>query len=403
MVQPAVKPSALPELPRERVTHPFDLPPEYVTLRDAAPISRFVWPNGVEGWLITTYDLQREVLADNRFSIDRAGNMPPSLALGRKPVMMPRSLVAMDPPEHTKWRRLIMKDMTPGKARAMEPRIEAITAEHIARMREQGPPVDLLPALAFAVPSAIICELLGVPVADQEFFQQQTHVRSSVHSTPDQVDEATIALTEYLRGVVDEKKRRPVDDLLSHLGQGEIDGEPVSREYMVGMAMLLLLAGHETTASTIGVGVANLMGRPELIKELATPDSADRLVEEVLRIHSVIQYGVVRRATEDVEVGGVRIAAGEWVTCLLASANRDESKYGCPHAIDVEQSKVPHITFGYGVHQCLGMSLARVELRVVLRALFAEFPDLRPVRPVEDLRYREDMFVYGLYELPVEW
>ncbi|GLY69675.1 cytochrome P450 [Amycolatopsis taiwanensis] len=398
-----VQPSTLPMLPRERVTHPFDLPPEYLALRKEAPISRFVWPNGVEGWLVTTYDLQREVLADNRFSIDRAGCMPPSLAVGRKPVMMPRSLVAMDPPEHTKWRRLIMRDLTPGKARALEPRIEAVTRKHLARMREQGPPVDLLPSLAFPVPSAIICELLGVPVADQDFFQHQTHVRSSVHSTPDEVDEATIALTEYLAGIVDEKKRHPADDLLSHLGQAEVDGEPVSREHMVGMAMLLLLAGHETTASTIGVGVANLMGRPDLIQELRTRESADRLVEEILRIHSVIQYGVLRRATEDVEVGGVRIAAGDWVTCLLASGNRDESRYQCSHAIDVNQPTVPHITFGYGVHQCVGMSLARVELRVVLRALFTEFPDLSPICPVEELRYREDMFVYGLYELPVRW
>jgi cytochrome P450 len=398
VVQPSI-----PMLPRERV-HPFDLPPQYEGLRAEAPISRFVWPNGVEGWLVTTYDLQRKLLADNRLSIDRGGNMPPSLALGRKPVMMPRSLVAMDPPEHTKWRRLILRDMTPGKARALEPRIEAITAEYLGKMREQGPPVDLLSALAFPVPSRIICELLGVPSADQEFFQRQTHVRSSVASTPDEVDEATIALTEYLSDVVEEKKRRPVDDLLSHLGAAEVDGEPVSREYMVGMAMLLLLAGHETTASTIGIGVANLMGKPDLIAELqASPERADKLVEEILRIHSIIQYGVVRRATADIEIGGVRIAEGDWITCLLASGNRDETQYKCPHSIDVTQPQAAHLTFGYGVHQCLGMSLARVELRVVLRALFARFPHLQPVHPVEELRYREDMFVYGLYELPVQW
>lgn len=402
VVQPSSAQSSLPAFPRERV-HPFDLPPEYDTLRAEAPISRFVWPNGVEGWLVTTYDLQRKLLADNRFSIDRAGNMPPSLAIGRKPVMMPRSLVSMDPPEHTKWRRLILRDLTPGKARALEPRIEAITQEYLGRMREQGSPVDLLESLAFPVPSRIICELLGVPSEDQGFFQQQTHVRSSVSSTPEQVDEATIALIDYLTGIVDEKKRKPVDDLLSHLGAAEVDGEPVSREYMVGMAMLLLLAGHETTASTIGIGVANLLANPSLIKELETPQGADKLVEEILRVHSIIQFGVTRRATSDIEIGGVRIAEGEWVTCLLASGNRDEAQYKCPHAIDTTQPQVAHLTFGYGVHQCVGMSLARVELRVVLRALFAAFPGLRAVRPVDELRYREDMFVYGLYEFPVRW
>lgn len=393
---------SLPMLPRDRA-HPFHLPPEYERLRAEAPISRFVWPNGVEGWLVTTYENIRTLLADPRLSIDRAGNMPPSLAIGRKPVMMPRSLVAMDPPEHTKWRRLIMRDLTPGKARALEPRIEEITAEYIGKMREAGPPVDLLPALAFPVPSRVICDLLGVPSADQEFFQRQTHVRSSVHSTPDEVDAATIALTEYLTGVCEEKQRHPVDDLISHLGQGEVDGEPVSLTYMVGMAMLLLLAGHETTASTLGVGAAHLMADPSLIDGLATRDGADRLVEEILRIHSIIQFGVMRRATDDIDIDGVRITKGEWVACLLASGNRDESVYGCPHAVDTAQRRPAHLTFGYGVHQCVGMSLARVELRIVLRALFAAFPGLRPERPVEELRYRDDMFVYGLYELPVRW
>jgi cytochrome P450 len=393
---------ALPMLPRERV-HPFDLPPEYERLRAEAPISRFRWPNGVEGWLVTRYDHIRTLLADNRLSIDRGGKMPPSLAIGRKPVMMPRSLVSMDPPEHTKWRRLILRDLTPGKARALEPRIEAITKEYLARMREQGPPVDLLSELAFPVPSRIICDLLGVPASDQEFFQQQTHVRSSVASTPDQVDEATIALTEYLTEVVKEKQRKPVDDLLSHLGLAEVDGAPVSRDYMVGMAMLLLLAGHETTASTIGIGVAHVMGQSALIQQLDSPAGAEKLVEEILRMHSIIQYGLVRRATADIEIGGVHIAEGDWITCLLASGNRDEAVYKCPHAIDPAQPQVPHLTFGYGVHQCVGMSLARVELRVVLRSLFAMFPNLQSVRPVAELRYREDMFVYGLYELPVRW
>ncbi|HEX3784185.1 MAG TPA: cytochrome P450 [Pseudonocardiaceae bacterium] len=393
---------SLPTLPRVR-QHPFDLPPEYLTLRAEAPISRFVWPNGVQGWLVTSYEHIRSLLADNRLSINRAGNMPPSLAIGRKPVMMPRSLVSMDPPEHTKWRKLLMRDLTPGKARALQPKIEAITQEYLNAMIEQGSPADLLPSLAFPVPSRIICELLGVPSEDQEFFQQQTHIRSSVSSTPDQVDEATIALTDYLSKVVEGKKRHPVDDLLSHLGAGEIDGEPVSEEYMVGMAMLLLLAGHETTASTIGIGVANLMGNETLIKMAQDPKQVDRLVEEVLRIHSIIQFGVTRRATEDIEIGGLRIAEGEWVSCLLASGNRDESQYACPHAIAPEQPAPAHLTFGYGVHQCIGMSLARVELRVVLNALFTALPNLAPTRPVEELSYRNDMFVYGLLELPVTW
>ncbi|HEV3360728.1 MAG TPA: cytochrome P450 [Pseudonocardiaceae bacterium] len=396
------QPTSLPTLPRNRL-HPFDLPPEYLTLRAESPISRFVWPNGQQAWLVTSYEYIRTLLADPRLSINRAGNIPPSLAIGRKPVMMPRSLVSMDPPEHTKWRKLLMRDLTPGKARALQPKIEAITQEYLTAMIDSGSPADLLPSLAFPVPSRIICELLGVPTGDQEFFQYQTHIRSSVSSTADQVDEATIALTDYLGGIVAEKKRHPVDDLLSHLGQGEIDGEPVSEEYMVGMAMLLLLAGHETTASTIGIGVAHLMGNEKLIARAQDPKQVEKLVEEVLRIHSIIQFGVTRRVTEDIEIGGVRIAEGEWVSCLLGSGNRDEAQYSCPYDMNPDQAAAPHLTFGYGVHQCIGMSLARVELRVVLNALFTALPKLAPVHPVEELRYRDDMFVYGLLELPVCW
>jgi cytochrome P450 len=169
------------------------------------------------------------------------------------------------------------------------------------------------------------------------------------------------------------------------------------------MAMLLLIAGHETTSNMIGLGTATLLANRTLIDELADTDRATALVEEILRIHSIVQYGVVRRATEDIDIAGVHIAAGDWVVSSLASANRDESRYGCPHAVDTTRAQAPHLTFGYGVHQCAGQSLARVELRVVLRELFDAFPGLHSTMPVERLPYRENMFVYGLLRLPVTW
>jgi cytochrome P450 len=396
-------PEPLPQLPRVR-TDPFDPPPEYALLRKESPISRFVWPNGVEGWLVTRYNDVRALLSDSRLSINRFNSPPPNLSAGRKPsVMLPKSLVAMDPPEHTPWRRLIIREMTPRWARSMEPRIAEITRGYLDQIREAGPPTDLVPALNFPVPSKVICDLLGVPDADHAFFQEQAGIRSEVGAAPERVDAATAALYSYLDNLVTEKRRANADDLLGRLARAEIDGEPAPHDIVVGQAMLLLIAGHDTTANMIGLGTASVLANPALADELADPDRAAALVEEILRMQAIIQYGIVRRAVADIEIDGVRIAEGDWVVSSLASANRDESRFACPHSIEPTADNAPHVTFGYGVHQCAGQSLARVEVRVVLRELFAAFPTLRSTTPVEELRYREDMFVYGLFELPVEW
>ncbi len=398
--------SPLPELPRTR-TNPFDPPAEYTLLRKESPISRFVWPNGVEGWLVTTYDAVRKLLADPRLSINRFNSPPPSLSMikDRKPeAMLPRSLVAMDPPEHTPWRRAIVREMTPRWARGMEPRIQAITREYLDRIRETGPPTDLVANLALPVPSRVICEVLGVPEADQEFFQEQAEVRSQVGAPAEQVNAATTALYGYLNQLVaDKRKSGNAEDVLGRLARAEINGEPAPHDIVVGQAMLLLIAGHETTANMIGLGVATLMNNRELIPDLADTAKGTALVEEIMRMHAIIQFGIVRRATADIDIDGVHIAEGDWVVSSLASANRDETRYSCPHAVDTSQQQSPHLTFGYGVHQCAGQSLARTEVRVVLRELFAAFPDLRTTMPVEELRYRYEMWVYGLYECPVVW
>ncbi|OLF17357.1 cytochrome P450 [Actinophytocola xanthii] len=398
--------SSLPDLPRSR-THPFHPPPEYEQLRKESPISRFLWPNGVEGWLVTGYSEVRTLLADPRLSINRFNSPPPSVSVvkDRKPeAMLPRSLVAMDPPEHTPWRRAIVKEMTPRWARSMEPRIAAITHEYLDRIREAGQPADLVTDLALPVPSRVICEVLGVPAADQAFFQEQAEVRSQVGAPPEKVNAATTALYEYLGQLVADKRRTGNrEDVLGRLVHAEIAGEPAPQDIVVGQAMLLLIAGHETTANMIGLGVATLMDNRELIADLADTAKGTALVEEILRMHAIIQWGIIRRATDDIDVNGVRIAKGDWVVCSLSSANRDESRYSCPHLVDPGQPQAPHLTFGYGVHQCAGQSLARTEVRVVLRELFATFPELRITVPVEELRYRYEMWVYGLYECPVVW
>lgn len=393
----------LPQLPRAR-TDPFDPPPEYTLLRKESPISRFVWPNGIEGWLVTRYHDSRALLSDPRLSVNRFDSPPPNLSAGRKPsVMLPKSLVAMDPPEHTPWRRLIVREMTPRWARSMEPRLVEITRGYLEQIRESGPPADLVSALNFPVPSKVICDILGVPDSDHAFFQEQAGIRSEVGAHPERVDAATGALYSYLDELVREKRASAADDLLGRLARAEIDGRPAPHDIVVGQAMLLLIAGHDTTANMLGLGTATLLRERALVDELWDTERATALVEEILRMQAIIQYGIVRRAVADIEIDGVHIAEGDWVVVSLASANRDEARFECPHAIDTAQKATAHLTFGYGVHQCAGQSLARVEVRVVLRELFAAFPTLRSTVPVEELAYREDMFVYGLFALPVEW
>ena len=392
-----------PPLPvhRDDPVHP---PREYATLRLAEPVSRRRWPNGVDAWLVSGYEQVRRVLADPRTSVDRASSPPPSLGEGRRPaVLLPKSLIGMDPPEHTRWRDLVIRELTVAKARALRPRVEQIVDEHLDRLAGQGSPADLVAGFTLPVPSLVICELLGVPAADRPLFTGQVAVRGRVGSTPEEVDRATIELTDYIRTLVAAKRAAPGDDTLSRLTAAELDGRPLPDEELVSTAFLLLVAGHDTTANMIALSTVTLLSNPELIPATQDPTRVDALVEELLRFHAVIQYGVVRRATADIDLDGHRIAAGDWLVCSLASANRDEAAFADPDGLKLDRRGRPQLSFGDGPHQCAGQNLARLELAVALSRLFARFPGLALARPLDELPFRADMFVYGLHELPVRW
>jgi cytochrome P450 len=393
-----------PQLPMRREC-PFDPPADYTRLRADRPVTRFTWPNGVQAWLVTRYDDVRAALADRRLSVNRTASPPPSLALGRKPgVMLPRSLVGMDPPEHTLWRRLIIRELTVRQVARLRPRIEQIVGDYLDQMASTGPPADLIPAFALPVPSMVICELLGVPTRDRAQFQRHTEVISAVDSPADQVHAASGALMEYIGELIEAKRRAPGDDILSHLAQATVDGSPVPGDGVLGNGMLLLIAGHETTANMIALSVVTLLEHPEQVSMLAhDPALIDRAVEELLRFHAVIQYGLVRRATADLTLGGQDIKAGDWVVCSLASANRDPSCCEDPGEFRVSRTPAAHTSFGYGVHQCAGQHLARLELRIALSGLFRRFPGLRLAEPLAELPFRTDMFVYGLHRVPLSW
>jgi cytochrome P450 len=393
-----------PQLPMQRDC-PFDPPADYTRLRAEQPVSRFTWPNGIQAWLVTRYADVRAALGDRRLSVDRTVSPPPSLALGRASgVMLPRSLVGMDPPEHTLWRRLIIREMTARRMARLQPRIEEIVAGCLDRMERAGPPADLVQAFALPIPSMVICELLGIPAGGRAEFQRHTEVISAVDSEAGQVQAASSALMSYIDELIAAKRADPGDDILSHLAQATLDDPAVTHDGALGNGMLLLIAGHETTANMIALSVVTLLEHPDQLALVrSTPDVIDRTVEELLRFHAVIQYGLVRRAAEDLTIGGQRIEAGDWVVCSLASANRDQAL--CPDSGEFRAGRAPvsHTSFGYGIHQCAGQHLARLELKVALSALLRRFPGLRLAEPASALPFRTDMFVYGLHRVPLCW
>jgi cytochrome P450 len=307
----------------------------------------------------------------------------------------------MDPPEHTRYRRLLTGQFTVRRMNALVPDIERIVAEHLDAMARAAHPVDLVQAYALPIPSMVICELLGVPYADRGQFQRWTAILLALDTDWETVRSTADELRAYMLDLVRAKRRLPADDLLGGLIHG---GGELTDDELANMGNLLLIAGHETTANMLALGTLTLLRNPDQLALLrADPALFDEAVEELLRYASIIQFGLLRTATEDVEIGGRWIRAGEPVVVAAAVANRDPARFADGDRLDVTKKYSPHLAFGHGVHQCLGQQLARVELKVGLRALLERFPTLRLAVPVEQLRMRDDMAIYGVHELPVTW
>ena len=317
----------------------------------------------------------------------------------------PGQFIRMDAPEHPRYRRLLTGQFTVRRMNALRPRIEQIVADHLDAMAEMARPVDLVQNFALPVPSLVICELLGVPYADRALFQRLSKALLSIATDGATLVQVRNELCEYMLGLVQAKRREPGDDVLSGLIARQDDPDGVlSDEELVGIGNLLLVAGHETTANMLALGTLALLEHPDQLEGLrAEPSMIDQAVEELLRYLTIIQFGLVRTTTEDVEVGGQCIHAGEPIVASLASANRDPKHFPDPDVLDLSRAYSPHLAFGHGSHQCLGQQLARVEMKVGFTALLERFPSLRLAVPLEQVRMRNDMFIYGVHELPVTW
>ncbi|MFB9967561.1 cytochrome P450 [Sinosporangium siamense] len=385
-------------------TCPFDPPPELIEQAEARAITPVRFPDGHMGWLITGYHLVRAVLADPRFSARQELRHAPiehrMVEKGLLPPAEPGMFLRMDPPEHTRYRRLLTGQFTVRHMNRLIPRIERIAADRLDAIAEQGPPADLVHEFALPIPSLVICELLGVPYSDREVFQRHTATLLRLESSLDEVNAAMAGITGYLDELVRSKAASPGDDLLSGLIEtGELDqGE------LVRIAFLLLVAGHETTANMLALGSFALLTNPAQLAALReNPSQIEGAVEEMLRYASIFQIGIQRAALEDVDIDGHHIAKGENVILAVQAANRDPERFEHADTLDITRPNNGHLAFGHGVHQCLGQQLARIEMRIGYRALFERFPDLRLAIPADEVPMRSDMAIYGVHKLPVTW
>ncbi|MFF5563639.1 cytochrome P450 [Streptomyces sp. NPDC012623] len=395
-----------PAFPMVR-TCPFAPPQEYAKLRETEPVSRATLKvNGKPTWLVTKHEHVKEVLGDARVSSNlKLPGYPHQFHIPEEMLQSVRlMLLSMDPPHHTDQRRMLIPEFTARRVREMRPRIQEIVDERIDAMLASGGPVDLVTALALPVPSLVICELIGVPYEDHKQFEEWSALMMNRDISQEEYGAAVAGLDRYLDQLVTTKENAPGDDLISRFIEKN-RAEPVADHTdIVTMARLMLVGGHETSANMIALGVLALLEHPEQLDAVKN-DAAllPRAIEELLRFFSISDSGTARVALEDIEVGTTTIRAGEGILALNNAANHDEAVFHDPDTLDIRREARNHLAFGYGIHQCIGQNLARLELEIVYGTLFRRIPGLRLAAPLDELQFKDDAMVYGVYELPVTW
>ena len=396
-----------PELPLHMRRDGFDPVPAMAAMRDDEGVRRVDTAFGMPAFLVARHADVRAVLADHtRFSNEfrRAVEVPgaPELSEEERAQMRAGNLLGVDPPEHTRLRRMLTPEFTVRRMRRLEPRIVEIVDDHLDAMAKAGPPADLVADFALPIPSLVICELLGVPYADRESFQRRTGKLLDLSLPMEERLELGRESREYMAGLVAGAQAEPGEDMLGMLVREH--GHDLTTDELIGIAQLLLIAGHETTSNMLGLGTLALLRHPDQLALVRDePAAVGHAVEEMLRFLGIVHSGIPRTTTEDVEVGGVAIPADSLVVLSLAGANRDPRFLAGGDRLDVTRDAGGHLAFGHGVHHCLGAPLARMEMRIAFPALLRRFPGLAPAVPFEEVAFRAFHFIYGLQSLPVTW
>ncbi|GHB03274.1 cytochrome P450 family protein [Streptomyces chryseus] len=396
----------------EFATDPY---PAYAWLREHSPVHRTVLPSGVEAWLVTRYADARQALADQRLSKNPAHHAGTAHAKGRTGIPGERKaelmthLLNIDPPDHTRLRRLVSKAFTPRTVAEFAPRVQELTDRLIDGFAAQGS-ADLIHDFAFPLPIYAICDLLGVPREDQDDFRDWAGMMIRHGGGPrGGVARSVKKMRAYLAELIHRKREEPGDDLISGLIRASDHGEHLTENEAAAMAFILLFAGFETTVNLIGNGMYALLRHPEQRERLqrALTEGDTRLlatgVEELLRYDGPVELATWRYATEPLNLGGRDIAAGDPVLVVLAAADRDPERFGDPDTLDLTRRDNQHLGYGHGIHYCLGAPLARLEGQTAIATLLRRLPDVRLAGDPADLRWRGGLIMRGLRTLPVEF
>jgi cytochrome P450 len=396
---------ALPPLHMRRDA--FNPTPELREIRESDGVRTAVNAFGMTVYLVTRHEDIKDVLSDHeRFSNAR----PPGFVVPGAPAVPAEeqasaragNLLGLDPPEHQRLRRMLTPEFTIRRMKQLGPRIVEIVDAQLDAMENAGPPTDLVASFALPIPSLVICELLGVPYDDRDDFQRRSARQLDLSIPIPERLELVRRGREYMGSLVERARRQPADDILGMLVQEH--GTELTDNELIGVASLLLLAGHETTSNMLGLGTLALLRHPDQLAAVRDdPDAIGPAVEELLRWLSIVHSAIPRITTTDVEIAGVPIPGGQLVFVSLPSGNRDPDFIDAPEVFDIRRGAPGHLAFGHGVHHCLGAPLARMEMRVAFPALLRRFPTLALAEDFSDVAFRSFHFIYGLKSLEVTW
>lgn len=383
----------------------LELDPAYARLRNEEPVTRVTMPHGGDAWLVTRYADVRAALSDPRLS--RAAAVGKDVPRSSPLIQQADSLLSMDPPEHTRLRRLAAKAFTARQVAAVRPRVQAVIDSLVDALEESGPPADLATGLAWPMGITVICETFGIPEEDRGRFRDWTDAMMALTvADPATIQAARDSLDGYLRELIARRIAEPGDDLLSRLVTSRESGDRLTESELGVFAVDLLTAGHETTANQTGNFLYTLLSRPPLWESLVKdPDLVPPAVEELLRYTplatSVAPFS--RIAVEDFELAGQLVRAGDAVVAQTDSANRDGTVFENPEELDFHRENNPHVAFGHGAHHCPAAPLARLELQTVIATLARRLPGLRLAVPADEVEWNTNRVMRGVTRLPVAW
>ncbi|MFE3519519.1 cytochrome P450 [Streptomyces sp. NPDC059166] len=384
---------------------PFTPPAAYTGMIEKDVSQVTLDGSGLRIWTVTGYQTIRELLTDPRLSASRKHDNFPFYFVAPPEYRTETSFIGYDGQAHSSTRRKAALTFTHRQVQRLRPRIEEIVDDHLDQLLAMGAPADFHRVFSLAVPMTVICELLGIPQDQHEFFIKHGTALLGGHSSTEERQAAIVEVNAYISELIQLKKKEPGEDLLSRaMADYEASGEEYTDRDLFNMVRLLMNGGHETTASQISLGTACLLENPDQLQLLLDdPSLVKPAVEELVRFATIGDTAVPRVALEDIEIAGQTIRKGDGILCLGLAANRDPEVFPEPEKLDIRRGSRKHLGFGHGVHHCIGADLARLELEIVWSKLFQRIPTLKLAKPFLDIPRKEGAVIYGLWELPVTW